>query len=73
MDELSAALIIAIAGAAMFAALAFRYLADTVVKLNQELQAILAERRLDEIQRKALQDQIEKLEDDLDACRQKIA
>ncbi len=44
MGELSAGLILAIGGAGLLAALAFRYLIETVIRLNNELQETIQER-----------------------------
>lgn len=69
MDELSAGLIIAVGGAALFAALAFRSLVESVIKLNRELQESIRERQQDDLEREALKDQISQLKDDLEHCR----
>ncbi len=44
MGDLSAGIILAIGGAGLLAALAFRYLIETVIRLNNKLQETIQER-----------------------------
>ncbi len=70
MAELSAGLIIAVSGAALLAALAFRSLVESVIKLNRELQETLRERQQDDLQRETLQSRISELERELAICKE---
>jgi hypothetical protein len=72
MDELSAGLIIAVGGAALFAALAFRSLVESVIKLNRELQETIRERQQDDDERETLKDRIGELEHELAICKEFI-
>jgi Sec-independent protein translocase protein TatA len=72
MDELSAGLIIAVGGAALFAALAFRSLMESVIKLNRELQETVRERQQDDDERETLKSRISELERELAICKEFI-
>lgn len=65
--EFSAEIIVAIGAAAALAALAFRQMSTTVIKLNDELQELLRERREGEAERQTLQQRVAELESRLSA------
>lgn len=72
MSELSAGLIVAVGGAALFAALAFRSLVESVIKLNRELQETVRERQQDDDERETLKSRISELEHELAICKEFI-
>jgi len=63
--EMGAGIIAAVGGAALLAAMAFRQMVSTVMKLNDELQETIQERRASETQRDALQVKVTELETQL--------
>lgn len=63
MDTISTGLIAAIGGAGVLAAMAFRQLTDTVIKLNQELRLAIDERRASETERATLKQRIDAMDD----------
>jgi predicted nucleic acid-binding Zn-ribbon protein len=72
MDTLSTSFIVAIGGAGMLAALAFRQLTATVIQLNQELRLAIEERKVGETERATLKQRIDDLEDHIDQMEARI-
>lgn len=62
MQAWSAELIVAVAGAALLGALAYRQLTSTLIQLNNELQEAIQERRAGESEREILRTRIAELE-----------
>ena len=69
MQELSTGLFVAIAGAALMGAMAFRQLTATLIKLNDQLQESIDERRTSESERDTLQGRVAELETQLNALK----
>ena len=72
MAEISTALIAAVGAAALLAALAFRNIIETVIRLNDELQEGIQERHANEREREALRERITVLETQLAAHVEEI-
>lgn len=70
--DLTAGLILAVGGAGLLAALAFRQLIDSVIKLNTELQNTVHDRQTIEAEREQLRDRVAILEDQIAALEAKI-
>lgn len=62
LENISAELIGAVAGAALLAALAFRYLVQSVIRLNEQLQEAIDERLASEEERQTLRQKVVNLE-----------
>ena len=60
--EIGSDLIVAVGGAALLAALAFRYLVDTVLKLNRDFQELFEKYHESENARQELLDKVASLE-----------
>lgn len=54
--------VLGVAGAGVLAAVAFRHLTNTLIKLNDELQEAIAERRRGEAERDVLRSRVAELE-----------
>lgn len=67
--EFSAEIIAAVGAAAVFAALTFRQLSGTVIKLNDELQEAIKERHDSEVERTTLKSRIVELESQLGSLK----
>ena len=72
MEELNATLIAALGGAALLVALAFRYMTNTLITLNDELQQTIAARRADETERDALKTRVAELESQITVLQTQI-
>jgi hypothetical protein len=70
MSELGAGIIVAMGGAAVLAALAFRYLVESLSTLNRELQLSVQEQRASTTEREKLENRIQELEFQLLRCQQ---
>lgn len=72
MGEIGPEIIVAVGGTILLVATAFRYLVNTVIKLNDELQEVIVDRRQAETERRVLQNKVSQLEGQLTQMQNRL-